>query len=414
MAPAKYKHKQRNVIHGWLDKLLGGDWTEQDEIEDQKWATLRDKAEKEDSDLIIRRGGVHLVPRQKYDARGMPIASGAQFPPAASTYSVADQVSADLPEARSRQSHAAAIAQSHLLQNSYMQPSLVGSRSNTYHGGSRLSHGQNNPSMTPVSGPILTNQPSSSYQPNAHRSRNAASNLPLPTGSISLEPARHNNGSRQGQEVYATRSVPGISGTSGFIHGKIMPFNQQMSSNHQSSFQSMESGETHKPIQSRHQSYNPFPRQPLIESRSAQSISNTQASEHQSKELSNPRTQTQPTNSYEPSEYSMSVATSKAQVGNMQRTYLEGMVAMAPSKLRVEEGDDASSIALSVWSMSIATSKAQVGNMQRTLLEGMVPKTLSDLRAELEEKERPEQELAKLSRRRRQNSGRHGRREGGM
>tara|TARA_R110002060_G_scaffold35648_1_gene46554 strand:- start:1416 stop:1748 length:333 start_codon:yes stop_codon:yes gene_type:complete len=110
----------------------------------------------------------------------------------------------------------------------------------------------------------------------------------------------------------------------------------------------------------------------------------------------------------------MSVATSKAQVGNMQRTYLEGMVAMAPSKLRVEEGDDASSIALSVWSMSIATSKAQVGNMQRTLLEGMVPKTLSDLRAELEEKERREQELAKLSRRRRQNSGRHGRREGGM
>lgn len=411
MAPAKNTRNQRNAIHGLLDKLLGGDWMEQDEIEDQKWAILRDKAEKEDSDIIFRRGAVHLVPRQKSDARGMPTASGAQLPPTASTYSVADQVSADLSEARSRQSHAAAIAQSDLLQKSYMQPRFVGSRSN---GRSRLSHGHNNPSMTPVSGPIPTCQPSSSYQLIAHRSKDAASNLPLTTGSSLLEPARHNNGSLSGQEVYAARPVPGISGTPGSIHGEVMLLNQHMSSNHQSSFQSMKSGNTHMPIQSTHQSYNQIPRQPLRDSRSAQTIADTQASEHQSKHRSNPRTQTQSTSSSEPSEYRMSVATPNAQVGNMQRTYLEGMVAMTPSESRAEAGNDVSSIAASAWSMSIATSKAQVGNMQRTYLEGMVPKTPSDLRAELEEKERYAQELAKWSRRSHQNSSRHGRREGGM
>ncbi|PVH85361.1 hypothetical protein DL98DRAFT_651199 [Cadophora sp. DSE1049] len=423
MAPSKHKRKQHNPIHGWLDKMFGGDWMDQDEIEDRKWAALKDKTEREDQEIIFRRGAIHFVPRPKYDAQGMPIAPGPQPPQPASAhsnivpgvYSHAGQVSAHPSQAGSRQSHATAIAQSRRLQNSYTQPVLVGSLPNTYSGRSRLSHARNNPSMTPVSGPASRNQPSSFYQPNSHQSRVAASNSQCPSGSGSSESTQNNRGSPPRPQMHATHSAPNVSGTAGSPHSQSMSLSHQTPLNHQASPQTSNRGNSHHSAQYRYQSHTLSPRPLLNESQSAPPVSNPCRSEHQSMRPSNLRTQTHPTSSSEsstePSVYSRSIATSKAQVGNMQRTYLEGMVPMTPSDLRAEDRDDASSIAPSVWSTSIATSKAQVGNMQRTYLEGMVPRTPSDLRAELGEKERREQELAKS--RNRQINGQNGRKEGG-
>ncbi|KAH7419904.1 hypothetical protein BKA64DRAFT_28808 [Cadophora sp. MPI-SDFR-AT-0126] len=367
MSPSKYKRKQHNPIHGWLDKMFGGDWLDQDEREDRKWAALKDKAERECQEVIFLRGGIHLVPRRQYDAQGVPVTPGSQprQPMSAHSnigseaYSFAGQVSARPSEAGSTQSHAEAIAQSRQLQNTYVNSGLLPNNPMTYSEGSRLSQARHNSSMTSVSRPALTNQPSSFYQPNTRQSRFPAASSQYPGGPGSSGSSQRNNGRNnrspprpQMRNTHSGGEVSGI--TESPSSQSILP-GQQTFLNLQASSQTINRENSHQLAPSRYQSCATSSWPSLNESQSAPSVSIPHRFEHQSKRPSNLRSQTQPTSS-------------------------------SPADLRAEAWDDVYSIAPTVWSMSIATSQAQVGNMQRTYLEGMVPKTPSELRAELEGK----------------------------
>ncbi|KAK0109052.1 hypothetical protein ONS96_002882 [Cadophora gregata f. sp. sojae] len=405
MSPSKYKAKQHNPIHGWLDKIFGGDWMDQDKAEVRKWAKLQDKAKRENQDIAFGRGAIHFLPLSKYDPHGMLVAPGPRLqraslaqPKAGSAVAIqSSQISGHGSRADYRQSHAVAQAQSRQLQNPGTQSDLAASHPQTCIGSSGLSHTQNNP-LEIVTMPASPNRQSSFHPPQPYQSRVSASNF--------LHPNRGNG---------VLEPIQDVSGTYVSPPSQIHSSSQQSSLHLHASSQAFNRENSRQSTRSRYYNYAPPSIPPLNESNSAPATSRNHKWEQQSRESSNLRSQTRSSGSSEasnePSVYSRSLA--KARKKNMQITHLEGMVPKAPSELRAEERNNAPPIAPSVWSMSIATSKAQVGNMQRTYLEGLVPKTPSELGAEFSDEERREQELAKSSRRNRQNGVKNGQNKGG-
>ncbi|KAH7350877.1 hypothetical protein BKA65DRAFT_499183 [Rhexocercosporidium sp. MPI-PUGE-AT-0058] len=180
--------------------------------------------------------------------------------------------------------------------------------------------------MVSVSGSPLTNHPSSSSSQNSPLAKHSSE-------SSSSEATQRNHRSLHRPSLHASQSAPNVSGS--------LSNRQQSSSNHHSNHPSSHRQNAGQPLQGSYRTSARLSRPFLNESQSAPIVSKSLRSQHQLTQDYNLGSQEHSTSSSEslsePSAYSMSVATSTAQIGNMQRTYYEGMVPMTPSEMMAEQ-----------------------------------------------------------------------------
>lgn len=275
------------------------------------------------------------MPQPTYDPQNRPVTPGLQVSPSASanpnissrmhSYSIAIS-----PSNSSRGSR-----QSYWQQPSFVpsQPSVVPSHQTSHPGSSRLSHARNNPSRSPYPGSPLAQPPSSSY---SQRSPLVPPSASRSHGSVTSAATLQNHPSQYRPHMYLAQSAPQVSCS----HPSIQPSSSSPSSpSHQRSPLSSRGQDAG---QSSHGSYCrkvPSSRPSMHESQSAPSVSRSHKSRQHASRASNLNSQKYSSSSEslpEPSAYSASIATSRAQVGNMQRTYYEGMVPMTPSEIKAE------------------------------------------------------------------------------
>ncbi|KAG4443479.1 hypothetical protein IFR05_001049 [Cadophora sp. M221] len=327
-------------IHTWLDKILGGSMKEEEKRESRKLRKLKEKEEREGQTVMYGRGVAFMPMRQTYDLQGMPIAPGLQVQLSVSASSGIDsgmlsqhsQIPPLHPRFSTRRSHATAQAQSQQLQNSYLQQvSLIPSHQNYPQPRGRLFH-VNSPSMASVPRSPLATHLSSSYSTRSLLAPSSTSRSQNSSDSDSSEAIQRNHRSPHRPSMHVAHSSPNFSGSQSSRF--------QSYSNHQANPQPSHRRNVGQSSQGRYHS-SPQSSRPFVhESQSAPVVPKSHRSRQQSTRGSLVGSREYSSSSEtlaEPSAYSMSVATSKAQVGDMQRTYYEGMVPMTPSEFRSEQ-----------------------------------------------------------------------------
>ncbi|KAH9218882.1 hypothetical protein DL95DRAFT_405531 [Leptodontidium sp. 2 PMI_412] len=325
-------------IHDWLDKILGGSSKDERKRDERRLQKLKEKAERQGQQVMYGRGGAFIPMQQTYDPQGMPIAPGLQIQPSipassgigSGIPSQHSQMPPLHPRFSTRWSHATALVQSQELRNSHLQQgSLLPSHQNYPQPSGMLLHARNSPSMVSVSTSPLATHPSSSYSTRSPLAPSSASKSQYSSESDSSETTRHNHGSTHRSPMHVAQSAPNVSGSqsnrprSSSIHQE----NPQLSHRHNVGQSSL--GSYPSSVQPSRPSLLVSQSVPVVPKSHGLRQQSTRGSLLGSREYSSSSESLA-----EPSAYSMSIATSKAQVGDMQRTYYEGMVPMTPSEFR--------------------------------------------------------------------------------